>query len=219
MGGWSNSMTFLLALWRSIAFLTLGKPRCSASAVCPRAASKDAWWDPGKVDVQCPKSEELTLTLPSDFEASGVPFNAPHFVGKYMKISLAPFIAGLPISRGRFHSSGSGFGCSLPSSSFFGQICKAAQCFFLARWNPQVRVTCKIHPRKLTWIPKITIFERRYTLKTDTFRIHGKFRGGGVPLRLPSSKLPTAQSTKKRCVHFHLKNMPQSKRVKHHEKT
>lgn len=43
------------------------RPRCSASAVCPRAASKDAWWDPGKVDVQCPKSEELTLTLPSDF--------------------------------------------------------------------------------------------------------------------------------------------------------
>ncbi len=35
-----------------------------------------------------------------------------------------------------------------------------------------------VHPRKLTWIPKIAIFERRYSLKTIFFGIYVGFRRG-----------------------------------------
>lgn len=38
-----------------------------------------------------------------------------------------------------------------------------------------------IHPRKLTWKSKITIFERRYILKTTIFGICGNFSGGYIP--------------------------------------
>ena len=34
-----------------------------------------------------------------------------------------------------------------------------------------------LHPRKLTWTPKIAIFERRYILKTIIFGIYVRFRG------------------------------------------
>ena len=39
--------------------------------------------------------------------------------------------------------------------------------------------TNTLHPRKLTCIPKIAIFERRYILKTFHLGIYVRFRGGG----------------------------------------
>ena len=36
----------------------------------------------------------------------------------------------------------------------------------------------KLHSQKLTWIPKIAIFERRYILKTIILGIYVRFRGG-----------------------------------------
>ena len=35
-----------------------------------------------------------------------------------------------------------------------------------------------LHPRKLTWIPKIAMFERRYIWKTTIFGIYVRFQGG-----------------------------------------
>ena len=41
-------------------------------------------------------------------------------------------------------------------------------------YNPKEKLK---NPRKLTWIPKIAIFERRYILKTIIFGIYVRFRG------------------------------------------
>jgi len=40
----------------------------------------------------------------------------------------------------------------------------------------------KLHHRKLTWIPKIAIFELRYILKAIILGIYVRFPGGGQPL-------------------------------------
>ena len=48
-------------------------------------------------------------------------------------------------------------------------------------WVMNLQIDCTkshIHPRKLTWIPKIAIFERRYISKTIIFVIYVRFRGG-----------------------------------------
>ena len=41
--------------------------------------------------------------------------------------------------------------------------------------NHESRIQIQVHPRNLTWIPKITIFQRRYLLKTIILGIHVSF--------------------------------------------
>ena len=49
-------------------------------------------------------------------------------------------------------------------------------------WNDDLRCFHKtVHPRKLTWIPKIAIVERKYNLKPFIFGIYVRFRGCARP--------------------------------------
>ena len=60
------------------------------------------------------------------------------------------------------------------------------------KWWPLGIAHKDLHPRNLTWIPKIAIFERRHILKPIIFGIYVRFRGGIQPMsnikiyRLPS---------------------------------
>ena len=77
---------------------------------------------------------------------------------------------------------------------------------FLPSRNP---MTFGLHPRKLRWIPKIAMFERRYTLQTIVFGIYLKFSGVYFILTSPftsSKKLFFNWTTKVLDLRFHCWN-------------
>ena len=66
-----------------------------------------------------------------------------------------------------------------------GSLSHYFQGFVHARWLfgiSSVNSMKELHPRKLTWIPKIAMFERRYIFQTIIFGIEPLVFGGVVSL-------------------------------------